>query len=196
MSDLDDTDRRILALLAADARRPYSDIADAVGLSAPAVSDRITKLQDAGVLRRFTIDLDRSRLRDGTHVLVSFAVHPGRQDDVRAAVAAADAVEHVFVTAAGDVTCSARLPVADVSEWVADTVDFEAITDYEVTALAAASWEPTAGSADLALACDECGNTVTSEGTTATIDGDRHHFCCQSCERQFRQRYERLDADA
>ena len=196
MSELDDTDRRILELLAADARRPYSDIADEVGLSPPAVSDRVAKLREAGVLRRFTVDLDRARLRDGTQVLVEFAVRPGREAAVRDAVESEDAVEHVFVTAAGDVVCSARLPVADVSTWVADAVDLDAVDDYDVTAVASSSWQPTVGGVDLALACDECGNTVTSEGETVTVDGERHHFCCGSCKRRFVDRYERLDADA
>jgi len=196
VSDLDDTDRRILELLAADARRPYSDIADDVDLSPPAVSDRVAKLRDAGVLRRFTVDLDRARLRDGTQVLVEFAVQPGREAEVRQAVEDEDAVEHVFVTAAAGVLCSARLPVADVAAWVTDAVDLDDVDDYDVTAVASSSWQPTVGGVELALACDECGNTVTSEGETATLDGDRHHFCCDSCRSQFVDRYERLDADA
>jgi Lrp/AsnC family leucine-responsive transcriptional regulator len=142
------------------------------------------------------VDLDREQLRDGTQVLVEFAVRPGREGAVRDSVADDDAVEHVFVTAAGDVVCSARLPVEDVSAWAADVVDLDAVDDYDVTALAGSTWQPSVGSADLALACDECGNTVTSEGATATLDGDRHHFCCGSCRSQFVDRYERLDADA
>lgn len=196
MTELDDIDRRILELLAADARRSYSDIADDVGLSAPAVSDRVTNLQESGVIERFTVDVDREMLRDGTQVLVEFGVRPGDVDDVREAVAAADAVEHVFVTASGDVLCSARIPVEDVRSWVAETVDVERLADYDVTPLAEAEWRPTVGGSDLAFACAECGNTVTSEGETAVLDGERHHFCCASCEDRFVERYERLEADA
>jgi Lrp/AsnC family leucine-responsive transcriptional regulator len=196
VSDLDDTDRRILELLAEDARRPYSDIADDVGLSAPAVSDRIAALRDSGVIRRFTLDIDRDQLRDGTQVLVQFAVEPGETEAVRDAAADADAVEHVFVAADGDVTASARLPVADVRDWVADSVGTDRIQSFDVTPVAESSWQPAVGGAALALACDECGNSVTSEGETASIDGDRYHFCCGSCRSQFADRYERLDADA
>ena len=49
MVDLDETDLDILSLLADDARRPYSDIGDVVGLSGPAVSDRVAGLREAGV---------------------------------------------------------------------------------------------------------------------------------------------------
>ena len=43
MRGIDDTDREILRLLTDDARRPCRDIADAVGLSPPAVADRIAR---------------------------------------------------------------------------------------------------------------------------------------------------------
>jgi DNA-binding Lrp family transcriptional regulator len=46
MRDLDETDLEILQLLLSDARRPYSDIAETVGLSAPAVSDRVSRLRE------------------------------------------------------------------------------------------------------------------------------------------------------
>jgi DNA-binding Lrp family transcriptional regulator len=196
MADIDGTDRRILELLAADARRPYSDIAEEVGLSAPAVSDRVAKLRESGVVERFTVDIDRSTLRGGAQVLVELSPAPGDADAVRDAVAAAEAVEHVFVTASGDVVCSARVSVEGVRAWVADTVDLSLVTAYEVTLVAESEWHPNVGGADLALACDECGNTVTSEGETARIGGDRHHFCCGSCRARFEERYERLDADA
>lgn len=196
MADLDETDRRILELLAADGRRPYSDIADDVGLSPPAVSDRVAALEESGVIDRFTVNIDRSRLREGTNVLVELAVPPGDVDEVRETVGAADAVEHVFVTANGDVVCSARLPVEDVRAWVTDTVGTETVTDYDVTLLEEAAWRPSVGGSEFALACDECGNTVTSEGVTERVDGDRYHFCCSSCRGRFAERYERLDAGA
>lgn len=196
MADLDETDRRILELLADDARRPYSDIADDVGLSAPAVSDRVAALQESGVVERFTVDIDRSQLREGAQVLVELAVPPGDVDTVREAVGSADAAEHVFVTASGDVVCTARLPVEDVRVWVTETVGTDSVTDYDVTLLSEADWRPSVGGAEFALACDECGNTVTSEGETATIGGDRYHFCCQSCQGRFEDRYDRLDANA
>jgi DNA-binding Lrp family transcriptional regulator len=195
MTTLDETDRRILELLTADARRPYSDIADDVGLSAPAVSDRVSKLRESGVVNRFTVDVDRSELRGDTQVLVTLSPTPGSTSPVSEHVEVADAVEHVFETASGDVVCVAHVPVADVSEWVTDTVDVDRLQSFDVEVLANATWTPNVGSG-LALACAECGNTVTSEGETAEIDGDRHHFCCSSCRARFEERYERHESAA
>jgi len=196
MSTLDDTDVRILELLVADARRPYSDIADAVDLSPPAVSDRIDRLRESGVIRRFTLDLDRSQLRAGVPVLVTLELPADAVDDVRARLTGADPVEHVFVTAEGDVVFHARFRADAVREQLGDLVDLSRVDDHAVRVVSDVEWTPAVGGAEFALSCAECGNTVTSEGRTERFDGEQYHFCCPSCLAQFRERYERFEADA
>jgi DNA-binding Lrp family transcriptional regulator len=192
MRDLDDIDMQILKLLSEDARRAYSDIGEVVGRSGPAVSERVRKLEEAGVLRGFTVNVDRSQLREDVPVLVEVAVAPGRRDPVRDAFRAADAVEHVFTTASGDVIVQASLPNADAYRWVEDVLepgDFEGV---DVTLLVAVEWTQAVGATDFAVSCAECGNTVTSEGTSATVDRDTYRFCCSSCQGAFVDRYEEL----
>ncbi|MEF8867891.1 MAG: Lrp/AsnC family transcriptional regulator, partial [Haloarculaceae archaeon] len=124
MRDLDETDLEILRLLLADARRPYSDIAEAVDLSPPAVSDRVARLREAGVIRRFTLDVDRSQLREGIPVLVELALDAGSEvPSVRETLLEAGPVEHVFTTAAADLVLYARVPDGDVAGWLDGTLD-------------------------------------------------------------------------
>jgi len=59
---LDDLDQRILDLLLRDGRTPASQLADQVGLSRPAVAERIEKLERAGVVRGTTVVLDPNSL--------------------------------------------------------------------------------------------------------------------------------------
>jgi DNA-binding Lrp family transcriptional regulator len=54
---MDDIDRRILALLQEDASRPMKTLAAEVDLSRSAVRERIARLQASGVLRRFTVEI-------------------------------------------------------------------------------------------------------------------------------------------
>lgn len=86
MHDLDETDLEILELLMSDARRPWRDIAEIVDLSAPAVSDRVARLQEMGILRRFTLDVDRSQLREGVPVLLSLTMGADGRDAVHSAL--------------------------------------------------------------------------------------------------------------
>ncbi|MFB6194870.1 MAG: winged helix-turn-helix transcriptional regulator [Haloplanus sp.] len=196
MHDLDETDLDILRLLMDDARRPWADIADAVDLSPPAVSDRVDRLEEMGIIRGFTLDIDRSKLRDGVPVLLTVDASPPAVEEMRATFRDAEAVEHVFTTAERDLICYARVHGGDVPRWLDETVDTDAVDDYEVTLLTGGEWTPTVGGTGFALTCAECGNTVTSEGTTARIGGEVHQFCCPSCESRFESRYERFDAAA
>ncbi|MGO4839096.1 Lrp/AsnC family transcriptional regulator [Rhizobiaceae sp. 2RAB30] len=56
--DLDGVDMRILRILAEDARTSVAEIARAVGMSAPSVSERIRRLQDNGTIAGYTIQVD------------------------------------------------------------------------------------------------------------------------------------------
>lgn len=53
--ELDDLDRKIVGELLADGRIPTSQLADRVGLSRPAVTERIEKLERNGVIRGTTV---------------------------------------------------------------------------------------------------------------------------------------------
>jgi Lrp/AsnC family leucine-responsive transcriptional regulator len=56
--ELDVLDSRILDLLLKDARTPAAQIAEQIGLSRPAVADRLEKLERQGVIRGTTVVLD------------------------------------------------------------------------------------------------------------------------------------------
>ncbi|MEX0912365.1 MAG: Lrp/AsnC family transcriptional regulator [Gemmatimonadota bacterium] len=51
---MDATDIRLVSLLQESGRIPQNELAQAVGLSAPAVGDRIRKLEERGVIRQYT----------------------------------------------------------------------------------------------------------------------------------------------
>jgi len=192
MRGLDDTDREILRLLLEDARRPYSDIAERVDLSPPAVSDRVERLQDIGLVRRFTADIDRSMLREGVPVLVDLRVEPGHAEAVQQALDAAEPVDNVFRTADERIVWTAIVPDGNVGAVLSDAVPMEKIDRYDVDLLADTTWSPSLADAELAPECAECGNTVTTEGESAELDGTQYHFCCSSCRSQFTERFEEM----
>ena len=60
--DLDALDRKILTHLLRDGRAPAQQIADSVGLSRPAVADRIARLERDGVIRGHTVVVEPAAL--------------------------------------------------------------------------------------------------------------------------------------
>jgi len=58
----DEIDTRILSALSQDGRRSYADVGAEVGLSTAAVHERVKKMLDKGVIRRFSISVDPERV--------------------------------------------------------------------------------------------------------------------------------------
>ena len=77
---LDHISRRILQLLAADGRTSYQAIADEIGLSRPAVMERVKRLEEAGFIRGYRVQLDRAKV--GLPVTAFVAVRYGSSDYV------------------------------------------------------------------------------------------------------------------
>ena len=61
-SRIDETDLRLLELLQDHGRTSQHDLAQAVGLSSPAVGERLRKLEERGYIRHFAAVLDPRRL--------------------------------------------------------------------------------------------------------------------------------------
>ncbi|MER3483046.1 MAG: Lrp/AsnC family transcriptional regulator [Meiothermus sp.] len=53
---------QILGLLQTDARIPFSELGRKVGLSAPAVAERVRRMEDAGIITAYRAQVDPSKL--------------------------------------------------------------------------------------------------------------------------------------
>ncbi|MFW9785316.1 MAG: Lrp/AsnC family transcriptional regulator [Candidatus Heimdallarchaeota archaeon] len=63
MKNLDDKDKKILEMLIEDSRRPYHEIGKEVDLSESTVRKRVIRLQEDGVIEKFTIKVCREEER-------------------------------------------------------------------------------------------------------------------------------------
>lgn len=59
---IDDVTRRLLAALREDARLPFAELARRVGLSGPAVADRLRRIEEEGLIKGYRAVLDPARL--------------------------------------------------------------------------------------------------------------------------------------
>jgi DNA-binding Lrp family transcriptional regulator len=59
---LDETDRKLLGLLAEDATRSYAELGRMLHLSAPAVHERAKRLKQDGVIKATVADIDGSKI--------------------------------------------------------------------------------------------------------------------------------------
>jgi DNA-binding Lrp family transcriptional regulator len=75
-SSLDDMDRSILTELIKDSRITYSDLSSLVGLSRISVKERVSAMQQSGVIEKFTIQIPAKYLGKPLPVFFEIQVSP------------------------------------------------------------------------------------------------------------------------
>lgn len=108
---LDEIDRRLLTLLSTDARISQRKLAAELRMSPPAVGERIARLERAGVIRGYTVDIDWSAVGCSV-VFLTVAATPGAAPEVLRELYRIPEVEDVAVIT-GSVDMLARLRVRD-----------------------------------------------------------------------------------
>ncbi|MBF9133182.1 Lrp/AsnC family transcriptional regulator [Plantactinospora sp. S1510] len=72
---LNEVNRRLIGILTDDPRLTASELARRVGMSAPAVRERVARLEQAGVIRGYRLDIDPAAI--GLPVAAWVRIRPG-----------------------------------------------------------------------------------------------------------------------
>src|SRR5438034_2503302 len=76
---LDDTGWQLLHALQQNARLSYSELGQRVGLSSPAVAERIHRMEDAGIISGYHVEINRSKLGYPITAIIRMSTSPGDQ---------------------------------------------------------------------------------------------------------------------
>ncbi|RDE14207.1 MAG: AsnC family transcriptional regulator [Candidatus Thorarchaeota archaeon] len=122
MIQLDDKDYRILALLRENARLTTGEMAKELGIAQTTIHNRIKRMRESGIIKRFTVDLDRKKIGRGlvAYILCTVSYHTSRgqkidQYEVARLVKTLPEVEEVsIVTGENDIIV--KVALRDVDE--------------------------------------------------------------------------------
>jgi len=135
---LDGIDKRLVQLLTANARTTTADLARQVGMSAPSVADRLRRLEESGVVRGYTLDLDPVALGYTLTAIARIRPLPGQLRRVEKLIAdIGEVVECDKVT--GDDCFIARLVLKSIGQL--DGI-LDRITEYAETNTAIVKGSP------------------------------------------------------
>ena len=84
---IDDTDRRILAVLLADARTSMRSIAEEVGGALGTVSNRVKRMEEMGVIHGYEVRVDAEKVGWTMTVLCGLRIEKGRLMEVQRRIA-------------------------------------------------------------------------------------------------------------
>lgn len=91
---MDDIDRELLRRLQADGRVTWSQLAEALGVTPPAIAQRVRRLEERGILLGFTALVDAESIGLGLTALVAASLeHPNRREAFLERIAALGEVQ-------------------------------------------------------------------------------------------------------
>ncbi len=97
---MDAIDLRLIGLLQENGRSSFAELARTVGLSAPAVHERVGKLEASGAIRAYRAEVDHAAVGLGVTALIGIVEDSAADtDDVLAAVRAMPEVEACYFMA-------------------------------------------------------------------------------------------------
>jgi Lrp/AsnC family leucine-responsive transcriptional regulator len=78
---MDDLDRKIIRLMMQNARMPVKEIAEQINLTSPAVSSRIHRLEQQGIIGGYTLILHHPEEETRVQALISVATDPAQRPE-------------------------------------------------------------------------------------------------------------------
>lgn len=132
---IDDTDRDIIEALEDDGRATYQDISARVGLSGPAVSQRVERLLDRGVIQGFSVDVDQSKLNPGSLTFLSFRPQAQTPEALHSDIESAEVTDSAWLLDDGRVLALVWIEAGGALEFISEHTNIESIEIESVTAV-------------------------------------------------------------
>lgn len=96
--ELDETDLKILELLAQNSRMSYSDIARHFGFSDVAIRKRVDKLIENGIIKKFTCVLDQKKLGRNVSTFILFKTRSDKTQEIAEQLANIGEISDVYIS--------------------------------------------------------------------------------------------------
>lgn len=141
---MDATDRRIVELLHANGRISYAELARQIGLSGPAVHERVGKLESAGVVRGYQALLDAEAVGLGVTAFIGIVQAADSEvDDIVAAMSELDEIESCyFLAGAESFLAMVRVPtIAELEHLIVRLNRIPGVAATRTTIALSTKWE-------------------------------------------------------
>lgn len=200
MMVFDKKDLVILSELLKNGRMSYTEIAEKLNMSVPAVTKRIDKLQASKVIERYTIEINYELLTRGTPTIFLIKCPKKLITEVSSTLYNLPYVKEIYQTnGTFDIlVISHFIHDKERKEFIETLNDFDAITDYEmlyVSNILPDKKELFLQDVDnIELICDYCKRTFSKDIFTKVIAGKKRYFCCNTCLQEYEKKM-KMQAD-
>ncbi len=129
LNNIDSFDEKIIKILQNDARKPFVEIANTIGLSESAVRRRIKNLIDNNIIKKFTIEINNSE-KTSAITLISVA-SSSDTSTVTSKLLNLEGVDVVYeITGQYDIAAIISAPaISEINSYIDDVRKIEGVSD-------------------------------------------------------------------
>ncbi len=197
MVELDNLDVKILTHLQANSRKSFQKIAKHCLTSVPTIKSRVERLQELGIIRKFTIDIDSNRLGIPEAVLLINA-KPQAVSRIAEDLGRLDEVKELYVTSDSDAAIVSRIS-GEMARLltIQDRINLTDVNNVRVIPIKSAikNSNLSLASSSITITCAYCDKKVTEGAVRKKFDEKDYFFCCNTCLREFDEKYRQLVAN-
>ena len=199
MVELDNLDVKILTHLQGNSRKSFQEIAKACLTSVPTIKSRVDRLLELGIIMKFTIDIDNSKLGITEAILIVNA-RPSAVSRITKELLELEEVKELYVTSDSDASIVSRI-AGDMRhiQAIQDRINLTDVNNIRVISIKAPFRKETTiplASSSITLTCAYCDREMTGEAVRKKFDDKDYFFCCNTCEGEFEKKYMKLLAKA
>jgi Lrp/AsnC family transcriptional regulator, regulator for asnA, asnC and gidA len=129
LNNIDSFDKKIIKILQNDARKPFVEIANTIGLSESAVRRRIKNLTDNNIIKKFTIEINNSE-KTSAITLISVA-SSSDSSTVTSKLLNLEGVDVVYeITGQYDIAAIISAPaISEINSYIDEVRKIEGVSD-------------------------------------------------------------------
>lgn len=199
MIELDNLDVKILAHLQGNGRESFQEIAKSCLTSVPTIKSRVDRMLELGVINKFTIDIDNSKLGI-TEAILLVNAKPKAVGRISEELRGFEEVKELYVTSDSDKAIVSRL-AGDMQAILAiqERMNLTDVNNISILPVKNAFKKDSTiplSSSSITLTCSYCDKKVTGDAVRKKFDDKNYFFCCTTCQSEFEKKYTKILAKA
>ncbi len=189
--ELDNVDITIINELMNDGCLSLRDLSKKTGISAPAVSSRIKRLRDAGVILGTTLIIDKNKVSGLITSFFLIKCDPSKLESTAGMLSTLDEVTQLF-TLTGSYSLMAKVELDDMNSlgsFVEKLGKIEGVIEFNTLIINKYFKEQQKPFNKINLKCEYCGNIITGKPYRIEYRGITRFLCCPTCLGEFKKKY-------
>lgn len=192
---LDETDLSILNVLQENGRLSFRQISERVKVSVPTVSNKISNMENLGIIRGYQVDLDTETLGE-ISVIITIKAKPVELRTVASHFETNENVRDIFIMSNGRLLMICTFTNSHrINDFVTRLGNIPEIMEYDIANIVTVIEEKhralVASGASLVLECPQCKNEIMDDAVKIKVDGKDFYLCSTECSKAFQDKQER-----